>query len=276
MNTLSAEFLCEGGKYGRKGRRRKEERKRKEDRKQRKGGYAGMGEKTGINSFVTNGDADKKAGRGHGNGSTNAAHPETGTAGTAGTESGNDGRQTEKEISLGIPVLSEKDEKRPLTREERNAKRRERYAQKKAEEGKTVRKKKRTAKDETVFDVTPLLVTVFGVISAREGMEHWSLSQSEAKAIGDPLNKILADSEAFSELNNHSDSVALVVACATIFVPKIMVTVSKNKERKKEKTIEKRIIEGKTKRSDNNGNGENFTDGNVDMRRLCGSGSVCY
>lgn len=132
----------------------------------------------------------------------------------------------EKEVTARISLVSDK----PLTKEERNAKRRERYAQKKAEEGKTVRKRKSSKQTDSNFDVIPLLTTIFGVVSSREGMAHWALSDSEAKAIGDPLNKIIGESKSLQQINDHADAIALVIACATILVPRLLITINNQKE----------------------------------------------
>lgn len=142
--------------------------------------------------------------------------------GLEGGEVGN----PEKEVTATISLVSDK----PLTKEERNAKRRERYAQKKAEEGKTVRKRKSSKQTDSSFDVIPLLTTIFGVVSSREGMSHWALSESETKAIGDPLNKIIGESKSLQQINDHADAIALVIACATILVPRLLITINNNKE----------------------------------------------
>lgn len=74
------------------------------------------------------------------------------------------------------------------------------------------------------------------MIASRPQMECWLLTDDEVKAITTPLNNILSNSESLKGLNEHADSVALVIACLTIFLPRIMITLSikgvKKRERK--------------------------------------------
>ena len=156
----------------------------------------------------------------------------TGTGGTGGTTA-----NKEKVISTVVDVEEEK-------RLERNRKRRERYAKQKAE-GTQKPKKVNTKKTKDVIDTTQietLIKTVSVMVSTRPGQEHWMLLDSEVKAISEPLTNILKDSNAFNSISEHSNAVALVIACITIILPRTIKSITDlNKKKKKEKEVRKNV-----------------------------------
>ena len=197
-----------------------------------------------------------------GTGSTKSKSPtDTGTTagGTGGTGTG--GRTggkttTEKEV---ISTVADVEEEKRL---ERNRKRRERYAKQKAE-GTQKPKKVNTKKAKDVIDtnqIETLIKTISVMVSSRPGQEHWLLLDSEVKAIADPLTNILKDSNAFNSISEHSNAVALVIACITIILPrtiKSITDISKKKKKEKEvlKNVELRGSKTKNNRNDKGNNG---------------------
>ena len=162
------------------------------------------------------------------------------TGGTGGTETGGTGGTTankEKVISTVVDVEEEK-------RLERNRKRRERYAKQKAE-GTQKPKKVNTKKTKAVIDTTQietLIKTISVMVSSRQGQEHWLLLDSEVKALAEPLTNILKDSDAFSSISEHSNAVALVIACITIILPRTIKSITDiSKKKKKEKEVKKNV-----------------------------------
>lgn len=165
----------------------------------------------------------------------------TRTGRTGGTGSG--GRTggkttTEKEVvSTMVDVEEEK-------RLERNRKRRERYAKQKAE-GTQKPKKVNSKKTKEVIDtnqIETLIKTISVMVSSRPGQEHWLLLDSEVKALAEPLTNILKDSNAFNSISEHSNAVALVIACITIILPRTIKSISDiNKKKKKEKEVKKNV-----------------------------------
>ena len=156
----------------------------------------------------------------------------TGTGGTGGTTA-----NKEKVISTMVDVEEEK-------RLERNRKRRERYAKQKAE-GTQKPKKVNTKKTKEVIDtnqIETLIKTISVMVSSRQGQEHWLLLDSEVKALAEPITNILKDSDAFSSISEHSNAVALVIACITIILPRTIKSISDiNKKKKKEKEVKKNV-----------------------------------
>ena len=179
-----------------------------------------------------------------GTGSTKSKSPtDTGTTagGTGGTGTG--GRTggkttTEKEV---ISTVADVEEEKRL---ERNRKRRERYAKQKAE-GTQKPKKVNTKKAKDVIDtnqIETLIKTISVMVSSRPGQEHWLLLDSEVKAIADPLTNILKDSNAFNSISEHSNAVALVIACITIILPRTIKSITDiSKKKKKEKEVKKNV-----------------------------------
>ena len=164
----------------------------------------------------------------------------TRTGGTGGTGTGGTGGTTankEKVISTMVDVEEEK-------RLERNRKRRERYAKQKAE-GAQKPKKVNTKKTKEVIDTTQietLIKTISVMASSRPGQEHWLLLDSEVKALAEPLTNILKDSDAFSSISEHSNAVALVIACITIILPRTIKSITDiSKKKKKEKEVKKNV-----------------------------------
>ena len=199
-----------------------------------------------------------------GTGSTkSSSSTDTGTrsGGTGGTGTG--GRTggkttTEKEVISTVANVDKEEQKRL----ERNAKRRERYQKQKAE-GTLKPKKVNTKKAKEVIDTTQietLIKTISVMVSSRPGQEHWLLLDSEVKAIAEPLTNILKDSNAFNSISEHSNAVALVIACITIILPrtiKSITDISKKKKKEKEvlKNVELRGSKTKNNRNDKGNNG---------------------
>ena len=179
-------------------------------------------------------------GRTTGKSTTSTSTTDTGTTagGTGGT--GGTGGKTTKQKEVISSVADVEEQKRL----ERNAKRRERYQKQKAE-GTLKPKKVNTKKTKEVIDtsqIETLIKTVSVMVSSRQGQEHWLLLDSEVKSIAEPLTNILKDSNAFNSISEHSNAVALVIACITIILPRTIKSISDiNKKKKKEKEVMKNV-----------------------------------
>lgn len=186
---------------------------------------------------------NRETGTGTGGNSKSSSSTDTGTTagGTTGTGTGGRTRgktTTEKEVvSTMVDVEEEK-------RLERNRKRRERYAKQKAE-GTQKPKKVNTKKSKEVIEtsqIETLIKTLSVMVSSRAGQEHWMLLDSEVKAISEPLTNILKDSNAFNSISEHSNAVALVIACITIILPRTIKSITDiSKKKKKEKEVKKNV-----------------------------------
>ena len=172
--------------------------------------------------------------------STSPSNTGTRTGGTGGTGTGGTGGKTggEKEV---VSTMADVEEEKRL---ERNRKRRERYAKQKAE-GTQKPKKVNTKKTKEVIDtnqIETLIKTISVMVSSRQGQEHWLLLDSEVKALAEPLTNILKDSNAFSSISEHSNAVALVIACITIILPRTIKSITDiSKKKKKEKEVKKNV-----------------------------------
>lgn len=168
--------------------------------------------------------------------STDTGTTTGGTCGSGGTGGSGGKTTTEKTV---IPTVANVD-KEEQKRLERNAKRRERYQKQKAE-GTLKPKKVNTKKTKEVIEtsqIETLIKSVSVMVSSRKGQEHWLLLDSEVKAIAEPLTNILKESNAFNSISEHSNAVALVIACITIILPRTIKSISDiNKKKKKEKEV---------------------------------------
>ena len=230
-----------------------------EEVKERKRGRTKMGD-----TIIREVEQDKReTGTSRGTGGTGSAKgtSPTDTKTTAGRTGGGTGGGTggttankEKVISTMVDVEEQK-------RLERNAKRRERYAKQKAE-GTLKPKKVNNKKSKEVIEtnqIETLIKTISVMVSSRQGQEHWLLLDSEVKAIAEPLTNILKDSDAFSSISEHSNAVALVVACITIILPRTIKSVTDiNAKKKKKREVLKNVeLRGSKTKNITNDKGNN-------------------
>ena len=210
-----------------------------------------MGEKTGTGDKGLIREVDTATGGTGAGGKRNSVdNSNTGTGrgtGTTGTGAGagtSTGVNTEKEVNTGLAILTEEEKAKYETADDkekkrilRNAKRRQKYAEEKGGtvQGKPrkVTKKKQETQTVDTAGINMLIGSLSAVISSREGCEHWLLTEKEINSISEPLSKMLAESTALEKLGEYSNQIALVTACTTIFVPRLIITASKKKEVKK-------------------------------------------
>ncbi len=185
-----------------------------------------MGDKIAGNITGNSGQLDERTGAG-------AGADNKGANSTAGI-SARTGAGTKEELPK-VAVLTDEEQKK---KDEKNAKRREAYAKKKAE-GVTAKPKKVNKKktEEPIpldgESLKALIVTISTLVASRPGNEHWLLSEKEVESIIVPLNKMLAESELFKGAGAYSNQIALIIACITIFVPRIFISINKASEKKK-------------------------------------------
>ena len=190
--------------------------------------------------------------------STSTTDTGTRTGGTGGTGTGGrTGGKTDGEKEVVSTVVDVEEQKRL----ERNRKRRERYAKQKAE-GTQKPKKVNTKKPKEVIEtsqIETLIKTISVMVSSRPGQEHWILLDSEVKALAEPLTNILKDSNAFSSISEHSNAVALVIACITIILPRTIKSITDiSKKKKKEKEVKKNVeLRGSQRKNITNDKGNN-------------------
>lgn len=169
-------------------------------------------------------------------GSTAAAAGSNSGSGGTGTGTGTGTGKTEEKKPAAVAILTDEEQKK---KDEKNAKRRQAYAKKKAEgtnaKPKKVNKKKNEELPLDTESLKTLVLTISALIASRPDCEHWLLSEKEVESIITPLQKMLADSELFKGAGAYSNQIALVIACITIFVPRLFITVNKANEKKKRK-----------------------------------------
>lgn len=169
-------------------------------------------------------------------------------------------------------------------REERNRRRRERYAEQKGTipKPRKVRKTK-TANTIDTTEIDKVLCNISTIVASRPNMAHWQLSEQEVHTITQPLGNILQKYGLFDKVTENSNEIALVVACVSVFAPRIMVSVAVAKqnakpkenvrvEKPKAKTGGDNNAKSKTERkvkesagNRNGGNAANGTNHNVDV-----------
>ena len=103
------------------------------------------------------------------------------------------------------------------------------------------KKAKEKAEADQVKDIQSLLEGVFMVVSLKAG-DHWVLQSEESSQIATPLSKILDRYDLLSKASEVSDPVALIVATATIIVPRIMISQMSVVEKKKKTLVNNGVI----------------------------------
>lgn len=100
---------------------------------------------------------------------------------------------------------------------------------------KTTRKPRKKKEEPKLIDQTSLnavIGSISAVVASRPDCEHWMMTETEINSITTPLSKMIDESELFKDVGNYSNQIALVLACATVFTPRIIVSVQKVKEKK--------------------------------------------
>ena len=166
----------------------------------------------------------------------------------AGAGAGGSKGTSEEKFSSMVTVEKTDEEKRI----ERNAKRRERYAKQKAENGQPVKPRKVKAGKTNIesidtTQIAAIISTVSTLVASRPNMAHWQLTPQEIESLSTPISQIMAKSAALAQLGEHSEAIALVTACFTIFVPRIVISSSMKPKRENKKNVRKdfRTIAGK-------------------------------
>lgn len=100
---------------------------------------------------------------------------------------------------------------------------------------KRVRKKasKQPKMDMTQFDA--LIIGLTDYVASRPNCAHWKMTEKEVQSITEPLGNIIAKSDYMNQIAEHSDAIALVIACGTIFIPRIVITANIQKEKRPKK-----------------------------------------
>ena len=121
-------------------------------------------------------------------------------------------------------------------REERNRRRRERYAEQKGTTPKPRKvRKTKTANTIDKTEIDKMLCNLSTIVASRPNMAHWQLSEQEVHTITQPLGNILQKYGLFDKVTENSNEIALAVACVSVFAPRIMVSVAVAKANAKPK-----------------------------------------
>lgn len=162
---------------------------------------------------------EKGTGTGTGTGkrtSSESTASTTSSSGKRGTGTGRGRGKTEKEKSVELAMVETPEPPK----------------QGKPKQTRKPRKKKEEAKliDQTSLNM--VIGSISAVVASRPDCEHWVMTEAEINSITTPLSKMIEESELFKDVGNYSNQIALVMACGTVFIPRIILTVQKGKEKK--------------------------------------------
>lgn len=84
--------------------------------------------------------------------------------------------------------------------------------------------------------ISTFILTMSGVLATSEGGKYFALSPAEAEQLAKPLANLIAKNDSLNGLGEHSDSIALLGACALIFIPRLIGYLSYVRAKNKDKT----------------------------------------
>ena len=218
------------------------------------------GASDGAGDTKTTGAGRKAGASSKGNSSTDTGTSSgAGGSGSSGSGTGA-GATTKEKVVPGLSTVKTDEEKRLA----RNERRRQRYAEKKAEQGGTVKprkvnsvKKKEEKPALSNDQLNSLILSFSAVIASRPKCEHWLLTEAEVNSITTPLSNMLKESAVFEKIGEHSNQIALIVACVTVFMPRVIKSVAMIQEEKKNEQRVKRATEERNKIKNHKSSGQN-------------------
>lgn len=80
--------------------------------------------------------------------------------------------------------------------------------------------------------ITALIVALSSIFASRPGLEMFMISETEAATIAKPLSNIIAKNENLAGLGEHADGIALVTACIVVMLPRVMLYMDNQKQKK--------------------------------------------
>lgn len=117
------------------------------------------------------------------------------------------------------------------------------------------REKKTTApKQKSAIGTQEINSLVCGMFSlvAMKGGEHWAVTPDEANTISVPLNNIFEKMDISEQVAKFSDGVMLLIAIASITIPRILISNSTSKKSKEEKIKSELEVKSVDKTTGNN------------------------
>lgn len=104
--------------------------------------------------------------------------------------------------------------------------------QKKQQRKPRAAKKKEPDNSFTADQITALIVALSSIFASRPGMEMFMITDTEAATIAKPLSNIIAKNENLAGLGEHADGIALVTACIVVMLPRFMLYMEAQKQKK--------------------------------------------
>lgn len=179
-----------------------------------------------INREIKRNSGGNEKGTADAGSNTRSDSANTGTRAGSGTGTGaGTGTNTEKEKVSGLVTVKEVKE---------DVKNKETVT-KAPEQPKPKRTRKKKKEEVQIIDKANLNLMIAGlsaVIASRPDCEHWLLTEQEIDSITTPLCAMMAESEALKNMGQHANQITLVMACITVFMPRLMITAKKQKEKK--------------------------------------------
>ena len=138
-----------------------------------------------------------------------------------------------------------------------------------------VSKKATNESNITSEQISILITSLSSIIATRPNTAHWQITPQESQSIAEPLSKIIEKNENLKNLGEHADALALVTACITVIVPRVILSVNLAQS-EKEKNKNGRFVKqdrGNNKKSGVIEKTENNQDSRGDNRNNADNGT---
>jgi hypothetical protein len=99
--------------------------------------------------------------------------------------------------------------------------------------------------NDSVKDISNLLVAGFGILSLKMG-EHWQISIDEAISVATPAARIMERYNLLEKASKVSDPLSLIIASGMITIPRLMISQQLQKEKNSTLIKEGKIKDGTT------------------------------
>lgn len=93
----------------------------------------------------------------------------------------------------------------------------------------------------TKENLSAILKSTSDVLGSRDGWDMWKLDEKECNQLAEPLAKIMQRSSYLEKVTDeYGDYIALMIAAVVIILPRLMLQLKQNKEKKKENDIQRK------------------------------------
>ena len=120
----------------------------------------------------------------------------------------------------------------------------------------------RKSDNKKMIDYASATIQTLSNLAALKFGSHWQIQEDEANYISEPLINVLSKYDFFKKASKNSDSIALIMACGSVFIPRALISyellkIKKEEAKENDNIPEKREINKFGGESNTGDNGKN-------------------